>query len=105
VGLDNTSQSATATLPGLTNLAFAIAKLVPGASGAPSQWVSYMVTSVPTTTAAAAPSRPTSDTTGTLADHGDGTYTYTFYRDITQIKAQVDAMTVSGANNKATSAT
>ena len=100
-GLGNTSKSSTATLPGLTNLGFAIAKLVPSASGSPSRWVSYMVTSVPTTTAAAAPTRPTTDTTGSLVDHGDGTYTYTFYRDITQIKAQVDAMTVSGNNNKA----
>src|SRR5678815_3467875 len=101
VGLGNTSQSATATLPGYTNLAFSVAKLVPFASGAPSRWVSYIVTSVPTTTAAAAPSRPSTDNTGTLADHGDGTYTYTFYRDITQIKAQVDGMTVTGSNDKA----
>jgi OmcA/MtrC family decaheme c-type cytochrome len=101
VGIGNTSQSSTATLPGLTNLAFAIAKLVPGENHAPSKWVSYIVTSVPTTAAAAAPSRPTTDNTGTLVDHGDGTYTYTFYRDITQIKAQVDAMTVSGSNDKA----
>jgi OmcA/MtrC family decaheme c-type cytochrome len=101
VGLGNTSQSATATLPGYTNLAFSVAKLVPFADGAPSRWVSYIVTTVPTTTAAAAPSRPSTDNTGTLADHGDGTYTYTFYRDITQIKAQVDGMTVTGSNDKA----
>src|SRR5262249_32857710 len=80
VGLRNASQSSSATVPSLTNLAFSIAKLVPGVSGAPSKWVSYMVTTVPTTTAAAAPSRPTTDNTGTLEDHGDGTYTYTFYR-------------------------
>ncbi len=101
VGVGNTSQSSTATVPGLTNLSFALAKLVPGASGSPSKWVSYIVTTVPTTTAAAAPSRPSTDNTGTLEDHGDGTYTYTFYRDVTQIKAQVDGMTVSGSNNKA----
>jgi len=100
VGLANAAQSSTATVPAYANLAFAIAKLVPSADGSPSKWVSYMVTTVPTTTAAAAPSRPTSDNTGTLVDHGDGTYTYTFYRDITQIKAQVDGMTVSGNNNK-----
>jgi Outer membrane cytochrome MtrC/MtrF-like, domains II/IV len=100
VGLGNTSQSSTATLPGYTNLAFALAKLVPFANGSPSRWVSYIVTSVPTTTAAAAPSRPSTDNTGSLADHGDGTYTYTFYRDVPGIKAAVDAMTVTGTNNK-----
>jgi OmcA/MtrC family decaheme c-type cytochrome len=100
-GLGNTSRSSTATVAGLTNLSFALAKLVPGANGAPSEWRSYIVTSVPSTTAAAAPSRPTTDNTGTLVDHGNGSYTYTFFRDVPQIKSQVDAMTVSGSNNKA----
>jgi len=100
-GLGNTTKSATATLPSLPNLSFALAKLVPGTNGGPSKWVSYIVTTVPTTTAAAAPTRPTTDNTGTLVDNGDGTYRYTFYRDVTQIKAQVDAMTVTGVNNKA----
>ena len=100
-GLGNTSKSSTATVAGLTNLSFSLAKLVPGTDGSPSNWVSYIVTTVPTTTAAAAPTRPSTDNTGTLVDHGDGTYTYTFYRDVTQIKSQVDAMTVSGANDKA----
>ena len=45
--------------------------------------------------------RPSTDNTGTLVDNGDGSYTYTFYRDVTQIKAQVDGMTVSAPNNKA----
>ncbi len=89
-GLGNTSKSSTATVAGLTNLSFSLAKLVSGTDGSPSNWVSYIVTSVPTTTAAAAPSRPSTDNTGTLVDHGDSTYTYTFYRDITPIKSQVD---------------
>ena len=42
------------------------------------------MTTVPTTTAAATGTRPTTDNTGTLVDNGNGTYTYTFYRDITQ---------------------
>jgi len=100
-GLGNTSKSSTATVAGLTNLAFSIAKLVPGTDGNPSQWVSYIVTTVPTTTAAVAPTRPSTDNTGTLVDHGDGTYTYTFYRDIRQVKSQIDGMTVSAPNNKA----
>ena len=99
-GLGNTSKSSTATVPGYPNLAFALAKLVPSANGSPSRWVSYIVTTVPTTTAAAAPTRPSTDNTGTLVDNGDGTYQYTFYRDVTTIKDQVAGMTVSGSNNK-----
>jgi OmcA/MtrC family decaheme c-type cytochrome len=99
VGLGNASKSATATVAGLTNLSFALAKLVPGASPEPSKWVSYIVTTVPTTTAAAAPTRPTTDNTGTLTDNGDGTYSYQFYRDVKGIKAQVAGMTVSAPND------
>ena len=91
VGLGNTSKSATAVVASYPNLSFAIAKLVPGTSGGPSKWVSYIVTSVPSsTTAAATPSRPSTDNTGTLVDNGDGSYKYTFYRDITTIKSQLD---------------
>lgn len=100
VGLGNTSKSSTATVAGYTNLAFALAKMVPGTNGSPSKWVSYIVTTVPTTTAAAAPTRPSTDNTGTLVDNGDGSYKYTFYRDVSKIKEQVAAMTVTGANNK-----
>ncbi len=102
-GLGNTSKSSTASVAGLTNLAFAMAKLVPSADGSPSRWVSYIVTTVPPATAdggvgAATPTRPSTDNTGTLVDNGDGTYAYTFYRDITKIKDQVAAMTVSPPN-------
>ncbi|HUM13088.1 MAG TPA: OmcA/MtrC family decaheme c-type cytochrome [Myxococcaceae bacterium] len=105
VGLGNTSKSSTASVAGLTNLAFAIAKLVPSANGSPSKWVSYIVTTVPSLTAdggvgSAAATRPSTDNTGSLVDNGDGTYVYTFYRDITQIKTQVDGMTFTGANKK-----
>ncbi|HTT09999.1 MAG TPA: OmcA/MtrC family decaheme c-type cytochrome [Burkholderiaceae bacterium] len=114
VGLGNTSQTSTQTLPGLANLSFSIAKLVPGTNGSPSKWVSYIVTTVPTKNAStgaitpAAPTRPSTDNTGTLVDHGldatnpvPGSYTYTFYRDITQIATQVAGMTVSPPNNTA----
>jgi OmcA/MtrC family decaheme c-type cytochrome len=104
-GLGNTSKSSTASVAGLTNLAFALAKLVPVNNGAPSHWVSYIVTTVPTLTAdggvgSAAATRPSTDNTGSLEDNGDGTYVYRFYRDVTQIKAQIDAMTFTGANKK-----
>jgi len=99
IGLGNTSKSSTATVASYPNLAFALAKLVPGTAGSPSKWVSYIVTTVPTTTTAAAPTRPSTDNTGTLVDHGDGTYTYTFYRDVKNIATQVAGMTVSPPNN------
>ena len=101
VGLGNTSKTATATVASLPNLAFSLAKLVPANNGSPSKWVSYIITTVPTTTAAAAPTRPSTDNTGTLVDNGDGSYKYTFYRDVTKIKDVVAAMTVTGINNKA----
>ncbi|MGZ9032714.1 MAG: hypothetical protein ACXW2G_15180, partial [Burkholderiaceae bacterium] len=101
IGFGSTSKSSTATVASYPNLAFSLAKLVPGSGGTPSKWVNYIVTTVPTTTAAAAPTRPSTDNTGTLVDNGDGTYRYTFYRDVPGIKAQVDAMTVTAPNNKA----
>jgi OmcA/MtrC family decaheme c-type cytochrome len=102
VGLGNASQADTAPTATLRNLQFAIAKLVPGANGSPSTWVSYMVTTVPATaTATVAATRPSTDANGTLVDNGDGTYRYTFYRDITKVKADIDAMTFSGNNRKA----
>lgn len=100
VGFGSTSKSGTATVASYPNLAFSLAKLVPAAGGAPSKWVSYIVTTVPVTTAsstcaanAVCLTRPSTDNTGTLVDNKDGTYTYTFYRDITAIKAQVDGIT------------
>ncbi|MDP1831660.1 MAG: OmcA/MtrC family decaheme c-type cytochrome [Geothrix sp.] len=96
-----TSKSATATLFSYPNLAFALAKLVPedAATKAPSKWVSYIVNTIPTTTAVALPGRPTSDNTGTLVDNGDGTYKYTFYRDIKAMQAFLDAYTPYTAPN------
>jgi OmcA/MtrC family decaheme c-type cytochrome len=98
-GLGFATQAANATVPRYQNISFTLAKLVPGTPGiapgvvGPARWVSYIVTTVPTTTAAATGTRPSSDNTGTLVDNGDGTYKYTFYRDITKVKDQVAAMT------------
>ena len=83
------------------NLAFSIAKLVPGDAANPSKWVNYIVTTVPTKSAASTPQRPGTDNTGNLVDNGDGTYQYTYYRDITAVKDQVAAMAVSPPNDKA----
>ena len=105
IGFGSKSQSSTATVASYPNLAFSLAKLVPGTNGAPSKWVSYIVTTVPTknaTTGAitdAAPTRPSTDNTGTLTDNKNGTYSYCFYRDVKKIKDQVAAMTpASGAS-------
>src|SRR5476649_169588 len=104
IGLGSKSQSATATVASYPNFAFALAKLIPGVGTAPSRWVNYIVTTVPTKDAttgaitASVPTRPTTDNTGTLVDNGNGTYTYTFFRDITQAKAAVAAATLTAPN-------
>lgn len=103
VGFGSTSKPSSALVASYPNLAFSLAKLVPGttttfATSSPSKWVSYIVTTVPSTTTAVTASRPTTDNTGTLVDNGDGSYKYTFYRDITQVKAQVAGMTLTGLN-------
>lgn len=92
-----TTKSSTATVASYPNLAFSIAKLVPGTNGSPSKWVSYVITTVPSTTAAAGPTRPSTDSTGTLEYLGQGIYRYTFYRDVTKIKDQVAAMPAPAA--------
>jgi OmcA/MtrC family decaheme c-type cytochrome len=97
-GLGFTSKSSTALHAGLTNLRFAMAKLVPGTNGGPSKWVSYIVTTTPTTTAGEVPRAPTTDEHGTLVDNGDGTYKYTFFRDITKVKEKVAAATLTAPN-------
>jgi OmcA/MtrC family decaheme c-type cytochrome len=98
VGFGSTAKSATATVASYPNLAFALAKLVPASNGSPSKWVSYIVSTVPTTTAAAVPTRPSTDNTGTLVDYKDGTYSYTFYRDVTKMKDFVAAATLTAPN-------
>jgi OmcA/MtrC family decaheme c-type cytochrome len=101
-GLGLATKSSSATVPRYQNLAFSMAKLIQDpqlGGGGPSRWISYIVTTVPTSTAPAATAqRPSTDSNGTLVDNGNGTYKYTFYRDITQVKAQVDAMKLSGLN-------
>ncbi|HRE91990.1 MAG TPA: OmcA/MtrC family decaheme c-type cytochrome, partial [Myxococcota bacterium] len=62
---------------------FALAKLVPGASGDPSQWVSYINRKA--TSGANSVTQATAERTGALVDHGDGSYTYTFALDVTAV--------------------
>src|SRR5215831_327931 len=106
VGLGNTTKSSTATVASLPNLSFALAKMVPGTNGSSSRWVNYIVTTVPATSTPKDSSgnyiiygqRPGTDNTGTLVDNGDGTYKYTFYRDITKVKDVVAAAPVNTAS-------
>ena len=102
-GLGFAGQSATDLYKTYLNMAFSCAKLVPGTNGSPSKWVSYIVMATPTVAAPTVwvPTRPTTDTVGTLVDNGDGSYRYTFRRDISQVKAQADAYTYTGNNVKA----
>jgi OmcA/MtrC family decaheme c-type cytochrome len=77
------------------DLGVIIAKLVPGLNGAGSQWVSYNYASnapgaCPTgvsggcATTAQIEAAVESATAGALVDNGDGTYQYTFKKDITK---------------------
>jgi len=108
-GMSWDSKAASSAYAAYPNLAFGIAKLVPeqlaenGRMAAPSRWVNYIVTSNPTAAAPNVwnPTRPTTDNIGTLVDNGNGTYRYTFRRDITQAKAQLDAYAYTGNNIKA----
>jgi len=110
------STSTTHTLPGLTNLAFTLAKLVV-TPGAPSKWVSYNVirplnvaekTAIPSTSSCTADKTwcgtfPATDTQGTLVDHGNGSYTYTFLRDPKQVAGIVASLidSADGLSKKA----
>jgi len=99
VGFGSRSQAAGAALGTYPNLAFSLAKLIPSAGGSPSRWVNYIVTSVNTTTGAESLTRPSTDNIGALANNGDGTYTYRFYRDVTGMAAKVASLPVpTGAN-------
>ena len=94
------------------NLAFAIAKYVPGTNGSPGKWVSYMV-STPTLNADGTvktdsnnnpiytPGAPGTENNGTLEYLGNGQYKYTFRRDITKVAAQIAATTDTTTKLKA----
>ena len=90
----NTSTSGTVTT--YSNIRFDLSKLVVGTAGSPDEWISYIVQDN-----AGVPTRPTTDQNGKLVDNGDGTYVYTFARDIPKVKDQVAAATVPSTSNKA----
>jgi OmcA/MtrC family decaheme c-type cytochrome len=65
---------------------FNIAKLVAATpvSGDPDSWVNYIRSSTSTPVG-----EPATERNGTLVDHGDGTYTYTFKTDVTNVTTPV----------------
>lgn len=115
-GLGNTSTSAATGLTSLTNLSFALGKLVPADPMAadpvkgPSRWVSYIVTTAATPggtspATVSVPTKPTTENNGTLVDNGDGTYVYTFDRRIDggtgSVQEVVNNYTYTGNNKQA----
>jgi OmcA/MtrC family decaheme c-type cytochrome len=102
VGLGGQVQGTANSLPKNYNIVFTLAKLVPVVGG-PSKWVSYLVTkpSVSGGVVSWAGTYPTFDQEGTLIDNGDGSYQYTFYRDIKQAATIVAGLTDSGSKLKA----
>jgi OmcA/MtrC family decaheme c-type cytochrome len=98
VGYGSRTLASGATVGSYPNLAFSLAKLIPAAGGSPSRWVNYIVTSV-SGTGVETLNRPSTDNQGTLVDNGDGTYKYTFKRDVTGIAAKVTTLPLpTGAN-------
>jgi OmcA/MtrC family decaheme c-type cytochrome len=88
------------------NLAFTIAKLQQGSGGTPSKWVNYLVVAPATVTGGTVNPRttlqtPSTENVGALVDHGDGTYTYTFYNDVPGMAALVAGITPPAGSNKA----
>jgi len=68
------------------DLRFNIAKLIPGANGNPSRWQNYIETGGTAMHGSQERFRGRPDDVwGQLVNHGDGTYTYTFETDITNV--------------------
>jgi len=77
---------------GTGDLRFTIAKLIPGSNGNPSRWQNYIVTSETATTGPGAGTtvlQATRENSGTLVDHQNGSYTYTFATDITNVTCPI----------------
>ena len=70
-----------------SDLRFTLAKLIPGTNGSPSAWQSYVVTTEDPGVGPGTEStlQATRDQNGTLVDNLNGTYTYTFQTDVTNV--------------------
>jgi OmcA/MtrC family decaheme c-type cytochrome len=104
VGLEKiTTKSATAKYPSYPNLGFTLAKLIPGANGGPSRWVSYEVLGTPSVTTDVTIGRPSTENYGTLEAVAGvlGQYKYTFRRDPKTVKSVVDGVADTSTKLKA----
>ena len=68
---------------GAADLRFSVAKLVPGANGEPANWQNYINRVRDGAVQGSQERSATGYAFGTLTNHGDGSYTYTFATDIT----------------------
>ncbi len=66
---------------------FALLKLVPAVKGGNDTWVSYMAANATSTAGTETAAAVASATSGALTDNGDGSYTYTFAKVITNAAA------------------
>ncbi len=79
--LDNAGGNVVAGLPP-ADLRVALLKLVPATKGGNDTWVSYMAANAISTASTESPATATTPTGGTLTDNGDGTYVYTFGKNV-----------------------
>ncbi len=84
-----------------TDLRFNIAKLVPGANGDPSKWQNYVNRASSGAVQGSQERLRTGYPWGTLTDHKDGTFTYTFATDITDSAANPCPAPCKDANGSA----
>jgi len=96
VGIGTNTSTSSAGVTTYSNIRFHMAKLMPGSAGSPDEWISYLVQDD-----AGVPRTPNTEQNGTLVDNGNGSYKYTFARDIPKVKDQVAAATVPAGRDKA----
>lgn len=72
-----------------SNLRFGLTKLVDATSTMSDHWQSYINRTATNSTTGVKVTQATVERTGTLVDHLDGTYTYTFFNSITNAKDPV----------------
>jgi OmcA/MtrC family decaheme c-type cytochrome len=78
--LDNAGGNVVTGLPP-ADARFALLKLVPATKGGNDTWVSYMAANATSTASTESPATTTA-AGGTLTDNGDGTYVYTFLKNV-----------------------
>jgi OmcA/MtrC family decaheme c-type cytochrome len=80
-----------------TDLRFNIAKLMPGTLGGPATWQNYISTGGDAVHGSQERNRGrTTDVWGELVNHGDGSYTYTFETDITNVTCPAPCTDANG---------